>query len=384
MQEFTRKRAKKLLFLLLILAVTLLYVVIDRSYSRGEIHDEGALRSFRSRAISVGALLEEEGITLKPGDRVSPGIDQPLSREEMQIVISRIKDYSLIDGLSQRSFSTTSTEVGEILSQAGITLSALDIVRPSLSSHLRGGETISIERISYRETKILEEIPYYSLARLASGEEEPGEILQEGEAGEQESVLREKLVNGEVVSSKLISTSLTKKPVNEIRAAARPLPPVVEEVTLASRGAEERSEPEPPAPQESAPPKEEEPEPQEPVAEEEEESPPQEPQAEEESPATSENDWGEGIVFEATAYNIQGTTYSGVPSGPGKVAVDPSVIPIGTRLYIESMDDWPDYGYAIAADTGSAVKGNIVDVFYYDYDTCIRFGRRNVKVYILD
>ncbi len=84
--------------------------------------------------------------------------------------------------------------------------------------------------------------------------------------------------------------------------------------------------------------------------------------------------------FEATAYCDSGITKSGVMSGPGRVAADPNVIPLGSMIYIDS----PLMGgiYQVL-DTGGMVKGNIVDIFIPNYDRCIQFGRRNVKVKIL-
>ena len=65
-------------------------------------------------------------------------------------------------------------------------------------------------------------------------------------------------------------------------------------------------------------------------------------------------------------------------TNPMAVAVDPNVIPLGTRLYVEG------YGEAIASDTGGAIKGNIVDVHFSTYEQCIQWGRRQVKVTILE
>lgn len=86
--------------------------------------------------------------------------------------------------------------------------------------------------------------------------------------------------------------------------------------------------------------------------------------------------------MEATAYlpsdgNGDGITATGTIAGYGTVAVDPRVIPLGTRLYI------PGYGTALAADTGGAIKGNIIDLCMEDYGEAMRFGRRTVKVYVL-
>lgn len=86
--------------------------------------------------------------------------------------------------------------------------------------------------------------------------------------------------------------------------------------------------------------------------------------------------------MEATAYlpedgNGDGITATGVPAGYGVAAVDPDVIPLGTRIFV------PGYGIALAADTGGAIEGDIVDLCYTDYDEAILFGRRDVDVYLL-
>ena len=74
---------------------------------------------------------------------------------------------------------------------------------------------------------------------------------------------------------------------------------------------------------------------------------------------------------------LGGMTAIGRPAGHGIVAVDPSVIPLGTRLYI------PGYGFAIAGDTGGAIHGNRIDLGFNSYADAIRFGRREVTVYRL-
>ncbi len=78
-----------------------------------------------------------------------------------------------------------------------------------------------------------------------------------------------------------------------------------------------------------------------------------------------------------------GITASGTKARPGVVAVDPRVIPLGTRLYVQSLDGTKDYGFAIAEDKGGAIKGNKIDLFFETANEVRRFGRRKVKVYIL-
>jgi 3D (Asp-Asp-Asp) domain-containing protein len=85
------------------------------------------------------------------------------------------------------------------------------------------------------------------------------------------------------------------------------------------------------------------------------------------------------FTVEATAYTYTGNrTATGVYPREGLIAVDPRVIPLGTQVYVEG------YGYAIAADTGGAIKGNIIDVFFPNLQTCMNWGRRPVQIYILD
>ena len=90
------------------------------------------------------------------------------------------------------------------------------------------------------------------------------------------------------------------------------------------------------------------------------------------------------LSCESTAYCLKGNTASGKPTQRGYVAVDPSVIPLGTWLYIESASpNREDYGYCIAADTGGAIKGNVVDVYFYTEEECRAWGRCAINVYVL-
>ncbi len=73
-----------------------------------------------------------------------------------------------------------------------------------------------------------------------------------------------------------------------------------------------------------------------------------------------------------------GRTAMGYESRPGRVAVDPNVIPLGSRLYVEG------YGYCVAVDTGGAIKGNKIDVCFATIEECYRYGRRTIEVYVLD
>ncbi|MBA3736056.1 MAG: hypothetical protein H0W90_12830 [Actinobacteria bacterium] len=80
------------------------------------------------------------------------------------------------------------------------------------------------------------------------------------------------------------------------------------------------------------------------------------------------------LTVTATGYSLAGTTATGLPVGPGIVAVDPSVIPLGTRMTI------PGYGEGVAADTGNAVQGLTIDLWFPTLAEALAWGRRTVAV----
>lgn len=80
------------------------------------------------------------------------------------------------------------------------------------------------------------------------------------------------------------------------------------------------------------------------------------------------------VTVVATGYSISGSTVTGIAAGPGVVAVDPSFIPLGTRLTI------PGYGEGVAADTGSAVRGAMIDLWFPTIRAARAWGRRTITV----
>ena len=80
------------------------------------------------------------------------------------------------------------------------------------------------------------------------------------------------------------------------------------------------------------------------------------------------------LTVSSTGYSIRGRTATGIQTAPGVVSVDPSVIPLGTRLTI------PGYGVGIAADTGGAVQGSTIDVWFPTRAQALAWGRRTVTI----
>jgi 3D (Asp-Asp-Asp) domain-containing protein/peptidoglycan hydrolase CwlO-like protein len=83
---------------------------------------------------------------------------------------------------------------------------------------------------------------------------------------------------------------------------------------------------------------------------------------------------GTKMTVTSTGYCLKGNTATGVPTSKGIVAVDPAVIPLGTRMYV------PGYGEGVAADTGSAVRGRMIDVWFSSCTDAMAWGTRTVTI----
>ena len=82
------------------------------------------------------------------------------------------------------------------------------------------------------------------------------------------------------------------------------------------------------------------------------------------------------LRVDAVAYSLPGSTALGVPVGKGVVAVDPKLIPLGTKLQV------PGYGQGLAADVGYAIKGRIIDLWFPTTAKARKWGRRTVTITI--
>ena len=92
------------------------------------------------------------------------------------------------------------------------------------------------------------------------------------------------------------------------------------------------------------------------------------------------------MTVRATAYTYTGNNCAtGVAPKPGYIAVNPKVIPYGTKMFIKTTDGKYIYGYAVAADTGGfvATRPTNFDLYFPTESQCTEFGRRNIEVYVL-
>ncbi|HEX9758745.1 MAG TPA: 3D domain-containing protein [Nitrospiria bacterium] len=107
--------------------------------------------------------------------------------------------------------------------------------------------------------------------------------------------------------------------------------------------------------------------------------------------ATAEGDWiskpeGKWLKVRATAYEpserscgvwADGITSTGIPARVGTIAVDPTVIPLGSRLFV------PEYGWGVAEDVGGAIKGKRIDVFFWTVEEALDWGIQDLDVFVM-
>lgn len=317
-------------FILIVLA---LVSVLTMGFSTAlgndvELNINGKTKTVFTYEKTVGDFLEKEGIVLKNKDLVSPSLDKAIDKD-MKIVISSPKSYHIKDGKKTLIAEASGYTVADVLDNLDIKLNKLDRVSLPLDEIAKEGMEIKIDRVVVENLENKIEIPFETESRenkdMFEGEKK---VITKGEVGQKTESLKNTYVNGVLETTEVLKSEITKDPVKEVVEVG------TKKGTVAPNGKNAKRV----------------------------------------------------IVMQATAYDptAGSKTAMGTRARVGAVAVDPKVIPLGSKLYIESMDGFASYGYATAEDTGGAIKGNRIDLYYNSNAEANRFGRRNVKVYVLD
>ncbi len=241
--------------------------------------------------------------------------------------------------------------VADILKDAGYAVDQYDMVQPSLETVVKDTTYIDYTNIDYVTGSYTEVIPCNVNTVYSSKLEEGTTTLTEGKNGEQQVNYTAKIVNGVTVEKVVNNTITLSAPVNGTKTVGTKKSAVTTSENVKSVSTLD-------------------------------------------APFTIELDengnpvnFKKHITVQATAYTYTGNKCStGVAPQPGHIAVNPKVIPYGTKMYIKSSDGSYIYGYAVAADTGGFIKSrpNNVDLFMSSKAACKAFGRRNVEIYILE
>ncbi|KAB3537805.1 DUF348 domain-containing protein [Alkaliphilus pronyensis] len=332
---------KKILIAAMILLLVFTGVIVAQLNKTVIINHDGQQTEVKTFASSVEDILKKEGIQLNEKDKVIPQLHEKV-KDGSTITIHRGFEIILIDAGQEKTITTAEATIEDLLKSLNIELSKLDEVEPGINNTLHPGEVVKITRVEESLLVEEQEIPFQTIIRYNDSLEH-GELVttQEGQKGLKEVKVKIAYEDGIEISREIIEEKIHKPAINEI----------VEKGTMnyivTSRGEVRR--------------------------------------------------YKKVLTMEATAYDAgyestgkrpgdpyYGITRSGTKVRPGVVAVDPSVIPLGTKLYIESTDSTPSYGIAVAEDTGGAIKGNRIDLYYEKRSEALKFGRRDVKVYILE
>ncbi len=312
---------------------------------------------------TVKGFLEGQNIKLKEHDDMSVSLDDEL-KEDMTIAVDKAFKVAVNDGGKQNDIWTTSTTVAGFLEQQNIQLGELDRVEPGKDENVKANSIINVIRVEKVTDVVEETIDYATIKKNDSSMQKGTEkVVEDGHEGKQEKHYEVVLENGKEVSRELKKTDVVKKSSDKIVAVGTQVimqtavKTSSESSTTPTKSTKSSSKPEPAADVKKP-----------------------EPKAKSE-PA------GKVLNVSTTAYTANCTGCSGITStgfnlksNPNAkvIAVDPSVIPLGSKVFVEG------YGTAIAADTGGAIKGNKIDVFFSSKSQAYAWGNKTVQITILD
>lgn len=325
---------------------------------------DGQEKDFFTTADTIGDFLEEKNLVLSEHDDISHQKDEPIV-EGLELTIAKGFQVALqVDGKKKQVWTTGGT-VEQLLKSNKIKLKDLDKVKPAMSEQVNAGTPVTVVRVVKTEDVVKEEIAFNTKRKedntLAKGEKE---VISQGENGTVVKTFKVTKENGKEVSRKLVDKKVEESKAKVVAIGTKVPESRTDLVTLASTTKKDSKS--------------------EPVVAEQKISP--EPKSEKRS-EPKQRESGKVIYMNASAYSANCAGCSGITAtginlhaNPNAhvVAVDPSVIPLGTHIYIEG------YGEYVAADTGGAIRGTRIDIHVPTQSAAHAFGMHKVKVTILD
>ena len=365
----TKKMTKPLRYAALLLPVICIVLLLSQTaFAKNTylINDGGRVVIHTTYATDPAAVLNEAGLQLGEDDTFTtePGLGVS------EITVQRKQLISIVHGGKTLEVVSYGESVESLLERLSLILTTEDVVSVPMNTQTFDGMCITISRSVQTEESYVAIIPFETTycydASLAEGEEK---VLTAGVNGQAQRTATVVYLNGEEVSRTVLSETVISQPVNAVVAVGTYVEQAAPET--------EPTEPKPTVPPTTAPA----PKPEvtgKPVIK--------------DGMITTPN--GEVLTytrveqFKATAYHNSDPgcgiwTATGTLCRVGAIAVDPKVIPYGTRMYIVSNDGRWIYGTAVAEDCGGSIKGNRIDLYFDSVAECNRFGVRNCQVYFL-
>ena len=340
------------------------------------ITDGDRVTVHRSYSSDPYEVLTEAGIELEEEDTYETGDADGMN----QITVRRMQMVTVINRGAQSVIGTYGETTGSLLARMGITPGTGDTLSCSSETQTYDGMTIELvhteTRIEEEDTVVPYPVNYYEDPDLEPGAEI---VLVAGQNGLTHVKSEVTYRNGKEVSRTVVQETVQTKPVTQlvIRGVDRTImeqpadpEPAEQAAPAASSGTASGSSSSGSSSSGGS--------------------------RYDGSAETSGNvimtSSGESYTYvdvmtcSATAYTCEGYvghTYSGTLARVGAIAVDPTVIPLGTKMYVVSNDGQYVYGYCVAEDIGGGIKGNKIDLYFDTYAECWDFGVRMCTVYIL-
>ena len=335
--------------------------IVERDDTNGVV-----IKIRREMDATVEADGAEKTVSAHYGDKVSDVIAEAGDNDAVNVdingeltnntdlVVTRYHKVTVHDNGATQIVDVPEGTVANVLSAANITLGEEDTLSVAEAEPVTDGMEITVNRVTYATQTVTEDVPFETevieTADLYKGETQ---VQTAGVNGTKTAVKECKFVNGQLVESTDVAVLSETAPVAEVQlVGTKTKPAAVTSVSTASASAQTGA-------------------------------------------TISGNTIVDAngnvlnvarvITGECTAYTGGGITATGAPAAVGRVAVNPNVIPYGTKLYIASPDGSVVYGYAIASDTGGALMSGrvLVDLYYNTLGECVNFGRRQMNVYTL-
>ncbi len=346
---------------------------VDNGFKTVSIFDADKEYEVVTKSITVGDAIALAGITLGENDVVSRDLHEA-TKDGDKIYLKRQKRIMLETSGTVFEFYTNENTVGEALFADGFLVGKYDEVIPDVNTPVTDGMTVSVKRVYIELSEVTEEIAY-TTKTVDNPNEFMGyeKVLQEGVNGTTTRTYKLVSKEGAGVTAVLIGETRKEPTERIVEVGTKQVKP--ENMTVI------KGETPDGIPYSAFP-----------------------AMAQKNSKTviqgnTAITPYGEfkfSRVLDGRASAYEGGVQSnGIWAGQtatgrapvyGVVAVDPSLIPLNSKLYIESTDGGQSwiYGFCVAGDTGGAIKGNRVDLCYSTVEQCYSFGRRNCKIYILE
>lgn len=322
------KRPYKWIVVCLLLAASVNLVGFAAQPKTVSIKVDGQTITLQTRALTVQGALEEAGVVLQKADGYEMVGEEEKLNDGATIEVTRAMPVKVWKAGRTTEYTIGRKTVRDVLNAVGVDYKGFQVY-PGLDTEVTPDMTIHIISPTNKLTTETRDIPYEVEMRnndnLPRGRQN---VISPGQNGQEKVTYREIKVGSETVRQELNREVLSE-----------PVPEIVEVGTGNNLNMIETSR--------------------------------------------GFVRYRSARTVEASAYTMAegsgtGLTSTGVVPYHGVVAVDPDVIPYGTRMYI------PGYGFAVAADCGGAINGNTIDLFMEDYGDAISWGRRDVTVYFLE